>query len=87
MVYPSRQQSQLIGEEGQVQKAAAQQQQRLPKQRSERYRRLVHGLSAGLSGLCTAACMAPKATNSGLHIVSLHVLSGHPASMLASRTC
>ncbi|KAK9916776.1 hypothetical protein WJX75_006825 [Coccomyxa subellipsoidea] len=58
-VYPSRQPSQVVAEAA-VTQAALTQQQGLPKQRSQRYRKLVHGLSARLSTLCHPACLAPK---------------------------
>ncbi|EIE22156.1 hypothetical protein COCSUDRAFT_66482 [Coccomyxa subellipsoidea C-169] len=64
-LYPSRQPSQLLGEGAAMPAALTQAQQPgLPKQRSQRYRKLVTGLSARLSTLYPA-CLAPKTSNTG----------------------
>ncbi|BDA40390.1 hypothetical protein COCOBI_01-0430 [Coccomyxa sp. Obi] len=64
--YPSRQPSQLMGDDAPNAAALPQlQQEQSVKQRSQRYRKMVLGLSARLSTLCHASCLAPKTANSG----------------------
>lgn len=82
-VYPSRQPSQVVAEAA-VTQAALTQQQGLPKQRSQRYRKLVHGLSARLSTLCHLACLAPKTGHTGESRSSVVDKKTFPALVVAS---
>lgn len=70
--YPSRQPSQLFGQDARNAAALPQlQQEQCAKQRSQRYRKLVLGLSARLSTLCHASCLAPKTANTGTMIPAM----------------